>query len=82
MAPVIPPKRNRRPLADYDAEIYKWRHLVENFFADLKDNRGIATRYCKTDASFSSFIAIAATVLWLTSTDPSKTLIVKIWWLA
>lgn len=65
IAPVIPPKRNRKSPADYDAEVYKWRHLIENFFGSLKDNRGIATRYCKTDTSFSAFISIAATMRWL-----------------
>ena len=30
-----------------DTERYKRRHLVENFFADLKQFRGVATRYCK-----------------------------------
>ena len=65
IAPVIPPKRNRLSPADYDVEVYKWRHLIENFFGSLKDNRGIATRYCKTDTSFSAFISIAATLLWL-----------------
>ena len=65
IAPVIPPKRNRISPTDYDAEAYKWRHLIENFFGSLKDNRGIATRYCKTDTSFSAFISIAATKLWL-----------------
>jgi len=42
---------------------YKWRHLIENFFGKLKEYRGIATRCCKTDTSFSAFIAIAATVI-------------------
>lgn len=65
IAPVIPTKRNRISPADYDTEVYKWRHLIENFFGSLKDNRGIATRYCKTDTSFSAFISIAATMLWL-----------------
>ena len=65
IAPVIPPKSNRISPVDYDAEVYKWRHLIENFFGTLKDNRGIATRYCKTDTSFSAFISIAATMLWI-----------------
>lgn len=65
IAPVIPPRKNRNQPAVYDEEMYKWRHLVENFFQKIKDNRGIATRYCKTDASFSAFISVAATVLWL-----------------
>lgn len=63
IAPVIPPKSNRISPVDYDAEVYEWRHLIENFFGSLKDNRGIATRYCKTDTSFAAFISIAATVL-------------------
>ena len=60
---VIPPKSNRRFPADFDCDTYKWRHLIENFFAKLKEYRGIAMRFCKTDASYSAFIAIAATVI-------------------
>lgn len=33
---VIPPKRNRCILRDYDKDLYKARHLIENFFAKLK----------------------------------------------
>ena len=61
--PVIPPKSNRRFPAEFDRDTYKWRHLIENFFGKLKEYRGIATRCCKTDSSFSAFIAIAATVI-------------------
>lgn len=60
---VIPPKANRRFPADFDRDTYKWRHLIENFFAKLKEYRGIAMRCCKTDTSYSAFIAIAATVI-------------------
>lgn len=61
--PVIPPKSNRRFPAEFDRETYKWRHLIENLFGRLKEYRGIAMRYCKTDESFSAFIALAATVV-------------------
>ncbi len=27
---VIPPKANRKIQREYDVEVYKWRHLVEN----------------------------------------------------
>ena len=60
---VIPPKSNRRFPAEFDREAYKWRHLIENFFGKLKEYRGIAMRCCKTDTSFTAFIAIAATVI-------------------
>ena len=60
---VIPPKSNRRFPAEFDRHTYKWRHLIENFFQKLKDYRGIAMRCCKTDESYSAFIALAATVI-------------------
>ncbi len=63
IAPVIPPRKNRNNPAEYDHEMYKWRHLIENCFGSLKENRGIATRYCKTDTSFTAFISLAATML-------------------
>jgi len=61
--PVIPPKANRRFPATFDKETYKWRHLIENYFGKLKENRGIAMRSCKTDQSFIAFISVAATLL-------------------
>jgi transposase len=41
---VIPPKANRRLFRDYDRDLYMARHLIENFFAKLKQFRAIATR--------------------------------------
>ena len=61
--PVIPPKSNRKFPATFDKETYKWRHLIENYFGKLKENRGIAMRSCKTDQSFKAFISIAATII-------------------
>ena len=46
-----------------DADIYKWRHLIENFFGKLKEFKRIALRACKTDTSFAAMIHAAATVL-------------------
>ena len=60
---VIPPRRNRKAAIDYDREMYKWRHLVENFFARIKEFRRIATRYDKTDTSFSATIYLTSTSL-------------------
>jgi len=63
--PVIPPKSNRKLPAEFDKETYKWRHLIENYFGKLKENRGIAMLSCKTDQSFIAFISIAATIIQL-----------------
>ena len=57
---TIPPKKNRKVQYWYDKEEYKIRHMVENFFAKLKEFRGIATRYCKLGESFEAFISLAA----------------------
>ena len=37
MIPVIPSKKNRKQLREYDEYLYKIRHLVENAFLLLKD---------------------------------------------
>ncbi len=52
-AAVIPPRRHRRQQRDYDRHLYKARHLIENFFAKLKQFRGIATRYARPRATSS-----------------------------
>lgn len=62
---VIPPKRNRTQPREYDKALYKARHLIENFFAKLKQYRAIATRYDKLAESFLAGIYLAATVIWL-----------------
>jgi transposase len=54
--------RRATPL-DIDAEIYKWRHLIENFFCKLKEFKRIAMRACKTDQSFEAMIYLAAAVI-------------------
>ncbi len=45
--------------------MYKWRHLVENFFCKLQALRCIATRYDKTDKCFCGFINIVAALIWI-----------------
>lgn len=62
---VIPPRANRKQLREYDKELYKARHLIENFFAKLKQYRAIATRYDKRGRNFLGAIYLAASVIWL-----------------
>jgi len=40
--------------------MYKWRHLVENFFAAIKEFRRIATRYEKTSSSFKAMVYLVS----------------------
>lgn len=47
----------------FDAEMYKWRHLIENFFCKLKEFKRIAMRADKTDESFKAIIHLAAAVI-------------------
>jgi transposase len=54
--------RRATPL-QIDAEMYKWRHLIENFFCKLKEFKRIAMRADKTDQSFEAMIYLAAAVI-------------------
>jgi transposase len=62
---VIPPKSNRKVQRSFDREMYKARHLIENFFCKLKQYRAIATRYDKTARNFLAAIHLAAAIIWL-----------------
>ena len=62
-AAVIPSKVNRRAAISFDRAMYRWRHLIENTFAKLKEFRAVATRYDKTDTSYAAAIHLAATVV-------------------
>ena len=62
---MIPPRSNRKEPRSYDKHLYKERHLVENFFARLKQYCAIATRYDKTARNFLGAIYLAAAVVWL-----------------
>ncbi len=60
---VIPSKADRREVIPHDAEMYRWRHAVENYFSKIKEFRAVNTRYDKTDSSFVATINLAATII-------------------
>ena len=62
---VIPSHPTRTVIRDYDQAMYKARHLIENFFAKLKQYRAIATRYDKTARNFLGAIYCVASVILL-----------------
>ena len=59
---IAPHPRRTKPLP-IDAEMYQWRHLIENFFCKLKEFKRIAMRADKTDQSFEAMIYLAAAVI-------------------
>jgi len=61
---AIPPKKNRIIQREYDKDLYKIRHLVENAFLHLKRWRSIVTRYAKNIKSFLSMVQIGCLILW------------------
>ena len=62
---VIPPRGNRKTQRDYNRDLFKARHAIENFFAKLKQFRAIATRYNKAARNFLAGVHLAAAVVWL-----------------
>lgn len=70
---VIPPKKNRKEQREYDKELYRVRHLVENAFLHLKRWRGIATRYAKNASSFASSVHVRCISIWLTALTRDNT---------
>ena len=59
MRPVVPPKRNRLSVWEYDKEMYKKRNEVERLFRRLKGFRRIFSRFDKLDCVFMFFILFA-----------------------
>jgi transposase len=62
---VIPAKANRVEPRQLDKHMYAARHLIENFFAKLKQFRAIATRYDKTARNFLAAVDLVASIVWL-----------------
>jgi transposase len=63
--PVIPGKSNRRVPVEYDAHIYKERHLIECFFSKLKYFRRVFSRFDKSIRNFTAFLSFVGAILWL-----------------
>jgi len=60
---VISHRPQRKQPLEIDKEIYKWRHLIENFFCKLQDYKAIVMRCEKTDQNFSSIINLCAAII-------------------
>ena len=61
---VIPPKSNQKEPWKFARDKYRWWRLIKNFFAKLKQYRGIATHYDKRVCAFLGGVRWVA-VIWL-----------------
>ena len=57
---IIPPRKNRKNLRDYDKDIYKDQYLIECFFSKIKYFRRIFSRFNKTAQAYMGFLNIVA----------------------
>lgn len=64
MPPTIPPRKHRKRQREYDPDLYRLRHRIENAFLHLKRWRGIATRYAKNTGSFLAAVHMRCLALW------------------
>lgn len=63
VSPVIPHKRNSQKGNDgIDWYLYRYRHLVENAFAHLKQYRAIATRYAKLARNYAASLVFTCCI--------------------
>jgi putative transposase len=65
IAPVIPPKANRKAPRACDFALYRERNLIERFFNKLKNFRAIATRYDKLARNFLAGVHLASAIILL-----------------
>ena len=66
MIPIIPKRsNNKNPDKDFDLQLYRNRHVIENLFAKLKHYKSIAMRADKLARNFKAVVTFACTFLWL-----------------
>lgn len=59
----ISQRPQRKEPLQIDLDLYKQRHLIENFFAKLQDFKRIALRAEKSDTSFQAMIYATAALI-------------------
>ena len=62
---MIPSKRSRKRVREYEKDLHKARPLIGDFFARLKQGRVIATRCDKRAKNLLGAIYWAASAIWL-----------------
>ncbi|MCY4305071.1 MAG: transposase [Aestuariivita sp.] len=72
---VIPPKTIRNVPRNFDRDVYRDRHRIENVFATIKEFCAIETRYHKTASSFAAGIHLVSRVIAALEIPPSPNIV-------
>jgi transposase len=62
---VIPPHQPAKILSEYDAWLYRERHLVEGLINKIKHFRRIFSRFEKLDPTYLGFLHFVSALIWL-----------------
>jgi transposase len=62
---VIPSRRNRTEPRDYDAHLYRERHLIECFINKIKKYRRVFSRFEKLSKNYLGFLSFVSALIWL-----------------
>jgi transposase len=63
IAPIIPPKANRKHQCTTDFALYRERILVDRFFCTLQHFRAVATRYDKLANTFLAGVPLVCVLM-------------------
>jgi transposase len=61
----IPPRSIRKGSFAFSTWVYRQRNLVERFFTQVKQFRGLATRYDRDPENYLAALKLAAVRIWL-----------------
>jgi transposase len=61
----IPPRSIRKGSFAFSTWVYRQRNLVERFFNQVKQFRGLATRYDRNPENYLAALKLAAVRIWL-----------------
>jgi transposase len=62
---VVPPRVNRLEQREYDAHLYRERHLVECFINKVKHYRRVFSRFEKLSKNYLGFLSFVSALVWL-----------------
>ena len=62
---VIPPKKNRTEMREYDRHLYRERHLIECFIGKIKQYRRVFSRFEKLSKNYLGFLSFVSALIWL-----------------